>query len=417
MGAGDAPDGNRRRYGDMRILLFDFRAGGHHRIYIERMVGVLAEYAEIVVAAPRSSTEGLRGIRVIDAENSVSPRAGRRETALTRISGKAKAVKELKAFERAESACTPDVSIHLFADQLLPLLVVRRPRMAPRILLLFRPRHHYREAFSSTLSPANQALSTVYERILTVWRNRSDARAILTLDEEAARRWNRGPGVSAHWLPEPPVLCKPKFVDISERSGVVLFGSLAARKGIDLLAHAVVGYRERIPVTLAGNVNPGAREYVSEHVAFMRSHGVDVELLDRRHSEEEALALLSRARCTALPYVNHFGMSRVLVETCVAGTPVVAHSEGLVGHLVRTHGLGLVANATDPTEFGAALVRLYTDDDLWASSVKAAHAFAERYSSECFSNALRGCLAASENDEVRAGSIATRGNERHNGGY
>ncbi len=377
----------------MRILLFDFRAGGHHRLYIERIVDVLQQHAEIVVAAPQSSTEGLHGIRIIDSESSISPRAGRRDTILTRASGRAKAFKELHAFEQAERACAPDISLHLFADQLLPLLILRRPHAFPRILLLFRPRSHYREAFSSKLSPSGMVLATIYERLLHVWRKRSDAQAVFTLDEEAAHRWNRGSGASAYWLPEPPVLFRPQPVDVSERSNVVLFGSLAARKGVDLLAQAVVAHHhERIPVTLAGNIHVGAKEYVAQQVRFMRGQGISVELLDRWHSEEDALTLLARARCTALPYVDHFGMSRVLLESCVAGTPVVAHSAGLVGHLVQTYGLGLVANAADATDFGAALARLYNDNDLWSRSAKATQVFAKRYSGKCFSDALLYCL-------------------------
>jgi glycosyltransferase involved in cell wall biosynthesis len=376
----------------MRILLFDCRDGGHHRLYIERIVDVLRQHAEVVVAAPPSVTEGLCGIRVIDTENSVFARSGSRGAALTRLSGTAKAMTELNALEQAEDDCKPDVSIHLFADHLLPLLVLRRPRATPRILLLFRPRYHYREAFSTALGPSGTALAAIYERILYVWRKRSDARAIFTLDNEAARRWNQSSGVPAYWLPEPPVICRPRPVDASKRSNVVLFGSLTARKGVDLLAQAVVAHSERIPVILAGNIPDGARKYVEQQVTFMRDHGISVELLDRLHSEEAALTLLSRARCTVLPYTEHFGMSRVLLESCVAGTPVVAHSAGLVGYLVRTRKLGLAANATDATEFGAALTRLYNDNDLWTNSARAALVFAEQYSAESFSAALLNCL-------------------------
>jgi glycosyltransferase involved in cell wall biosynthesis len=374
----------------MKVLLFDYRAGGHHGLYIERIVDVLRQHAELVVAAPKSVTECIEGVDIIDTEGSVSTRA--RRTALTRVAGTAKASKELFAFEQAEKYCAPDVSFHLFADRLLPLLILRRPRPVPRVLLLFRPRYHYREAYSTILSPSDRVLAAIYERLLQIWRKRTDAQAIFALDEVAVQRWNMTGGAPAYWFPEPPLIYKPQSVDLCERSGVVLFGSLAPRKGVDLLAQAVIACNGHIPVTLAGNVHISAKEYITRSVALMRNCGVSVEIHDRWHSEEQALALLSRARCTALPYVGHFGMSRVLLESCVAGTPVVAHSSGLVAHLVRTHKLGLVADATNPVAFGAALSRIYNDADLWSSSARAARDFAVRYSAAHFGDALLNCL-------------------------
>jgi hypothetical protein len=69
--------------------------------------------------------------------------------------------------------------------------------------------------------------------------------------------------------------------------------------------------------------------------------GARVELRPRLHSEVEGLRALASARCALLPYHRHSGMSRVLLEACSAGTPVIADNFGLLGYLVRTHGPGI----------------------------------------------------------------------------
>jgi hypothetical protein len=51
-------------------------------------------------------------------------------------------------------------------------------------------------------------------------------------------------------------------------------------------------------------------------------------------------------------------MSGVLVEACSVRTPVGAHHFGLLGHLVRTHGLGLSVDCTDPRALRTAVVTL-----------------------------------------------------------
>lgn len=56
-------------------------------------------------------------------------------------------------------------------------------------------------------------------------------------------------------------------------------------------------------------------------------------------------------------------MSRVLVEACAVGTPVIVHDHALLANLVRRHGLGLVIDCNDSRAFREARVELTTNGD------------------------------------------------------
>jgi glycosyltransferase involved in cell wall biosynthesis len=176
-----------------------------------------------------------------------------------------------------------------------------------------------------------------------------------------------------------------------ERSGCVLFGVLAPRKGIDRLARALTIEPTRVRVVLAGTVEPGYMSELNEHTAAMEAAGVDVELRARHHSELEGLQALASARCALLPYPRHAGMSRVLVEACSVGTPVVADGFGLLGHLVRRHRLGLAVDCADPRALREAVLSL-ADAERSASYSEPLARFAARFTPERFRAALLGGL-------------------------
>jgi glycosyltransferase involved in cell wall biosynthesis len=289
-------------------------------------------------------------------------------------------------------ASLADQTVHLYADHALLHLAAVAPLPGAISLVLYRPRTHYPTAYGAHLPPADRAVALAKEWAVRYWRRRPDAHAVFTLDEEAARRWGEAGGAPAHWLPEPPVATLPARQQTSDRRGCILYGALAPRKGINLLARALTIEPTRVRVVLAGRVEPP--DYLSElkeHAAAMEAAGVDVELRARHHSELEGLRALAAARCALLPYPRHPGMSRVLVEACSVGTPVVADGFGLLGHLVRRHRLGLAVDCTDPGALREAVLSL-ADAERSASYSEPLARFAARFTPERFRAALLGGL-------------------------
>ena len=183
-----------------------------------------------------------------------------------------------------------------------------------------------------------------------------DAQAVFTLDEEAARRWVACPA-QAHWLPEPPVRELP-VEDGRRAGGVRHLGRAPRRKGIELLARALTLRPTPMRLVIAGRPADAYVPELERAVASMEASGVAVELRTHAQSELDGLRALAGAACAVLPYPRHPGMSRVLVESCSVGTPVVAHRFGLLGHLVRAHGLGLSVDCHDPEALRSAVMTM-----------------------------------------------------------
>jgi glycosyltransferase involved in cell wall biosynthesis len=81
-------------------------------------------------------------------------------------------------------------------------------------------------------------------------------------------------------------------------------------------------------------------------------------------------------------------MSRVLVEAASVGTPVVVNDYGLLGHLVREHGIGRAVDRRDAGALRAAITTFTGSPAAVAAHQPALRAFAERYSEAAFGAAL-----------------------------
>jgi hypothetical protein len=100
-------------------------------------------------------------------------------------------------------------------------------------------------------------------------------------------------------------------------------------------------------------------------------------------------------------------MSRVLLEACAVGTPVIVHDRGLLGYLVRRYGLGRAVDCTDRNELRRALLAHVGEGEAEAYQACLAQ-FASRFSAARFQEAVfapfvdpaqtlrsRGCLQGS----------------------
>jgi glycosyltransferase involved in cell wall biosynthesis len=369
-----------------RIALFDWVAGGHHPIYLRRFAEALQSEADVVVAAPDETVRAI-GDGSIAAVSLGRPRPlippARRFTSDVRSVLR----EEIALIERVVDDSRPDHLVHLYADAILPSLV-RGPTFGLSVsLLLFYPRAHYPAAFQTPLRFGERMRAAAKEVLVAAWRRKADAHALLTLDEEAARRWRVRRGAAAHWVPEPPV---PRLADPPrdmERRGCIVYGALAERKGIDLLAAAVAAAPMSLEIVIAGEAERSFLPRLNELVHQMRSAGTTVDVRACRHSETEGLRALAGAKCAVLPYPAHDGMSRVLVEAASVGTPVVVHNRGLLGYLVRRYELGHAIDCRDAAALRQAILQL-AEGEVVAGYRDNLARFASRFSTGAFQRAL-----------------------------
>jgi glycosyltransferase involved in cell wall biosynthesis len=370
----------------VRITLFDWTAGGHHPLYVRRFVEALRSSVDVVVALP---DETLAQIGDLEVE-SASLGAARPALDMSRPlppQHRGLAERELDLFVEAALRTRPDHLVHLYADPVIRRLVKRPVLPAPTTLCIFFPRAHYPGIYGTPLAARELLRARFLEYLVSRWRRRSDAHALFTLDEEAVRGWSTRRGAPPYWLPEPPIQSYAIDSD-SERDGCALYGALAARKGVDLVADAVALAPSTLKIVLGGDVEPDFREPLTAYVAAMEEAGATVELRGHRHSEEEGLRLLAGSRCTLLPYLGKYGMSRVLLEAASVRTPVIAHRAGLVGALVRRHRLGITVDCTDASALRKAMLEM-TVSGVTASFEEALGRFAAGYSADRFRERVR----------------------------
>jgi glycosyltransferase involved in cell wall biosynthesis len=380
----------------MRFLLFDWTVEGHHARYLRCFAEALGTIGEVVVAAPQAiacAVEDLP-VRVAMLPSSRPPvdfglPLGPQHRRL--------AISELELIKNVVSDVQPDHLIHLSADPIIRQLVKRPSLKVATTLFLFCPRAHYPSAYDTPLSCKERLRAWFLEYLVARWRHRPDAYTILTLDQEAARRWARGRG-GAHWIPEPPIGQVPDLPSDGRRSGCILYGSLAKRKGIHLLARAIALEPVSLEVTLAGAVEPGFQEELLTYVEQMRASGAQVHLQTTLLTESEGLKALAGARCAVLPYPQHYTMSRVLVEACYVGTPVIVHHRGLLGHLVRQNSLGVALDCLDPGALRHDLLN-FCGQDLSSQYADAHARFVRMFSRDAFQQAL-GCAFPQPSTQV-----------------
>jgi glycosyltransferase involved in cell wall biosynthesis len=386
-----------------RFLLFDWVSGGHHPVYLRRFAETLRAHGVVAVAAPGTMIDELADLDLeFFALGDKRPSAGNASSATWAL--RSVTTQEVELLASAAEKVRPDHVVHMYADAALPRLAACRRLPRPVTLVLFYPRSHYRAAYQTDLATSDWVRAMGKEALLRAWRHRSDANAVLTLDEEAARRWARNRGAPAYWLPEPPVPLLPERDRrrLPRRTGCILYGALAERKGIDLLSRAVSLEQAPLQVTLAGPVTPGFLPRLEDYVSEMRRSGATVDLRAHPYSELDGLRALAGSRCAVLPYPSHSGMSRVLLESASVGTPVVVHDRGLLGHLVRRHGLGFAVDCHDPRALRRAIVTMTEEPSRLEEYADPLARFSARFSTHNFERALLAPFVRAPSGNARA---------------
>lgn len=379
----------------MQIALFDWNMGGHHARYIRQFSQVLSGIAKVVVALPDEISSAVENLPV----EVFSLGSARPDLDLTQPLGpqhKQLANIELDLFERFAKQVRPDHLVHLCADPIIRRLVERPALPCATSLLLFRPRAHFASAYHSSLPNMEKLRAWFLEFLIMRWKRRPDAHALLTLDEEATKWWTKRLGVRSFWVPEPPIELHSQLHLRRQRQGCILYGSLAPRKGIDLLAQALGSEKTDVKVVIAGSVEHGFEDGLQDYVSMMRKAGAQVELRAHQHSELEGLTALSEARCAVLPYPRHYGMSRVIVEAASVGTPVVAHDYGMLGYLVRRHRLGVTVNCNNPEDLRRTVLSLCDDAGAVERYADSLSRFAKQFSAAVFQKAIIAPFAMSD---------------------
>jgi len=372
----------------MKIILFDLWNGGHNHIYFMRFAEALAEH-EVFIIAPTAVLARIPPLSVhrIDSGQHVREPIpfGQGAKHLTNS-----AMEEIQFIRQVGDEIKPDYFIHMFADHLLPHLEDELFSYSTSFLVLFAS-HHYPESYGVDLTENESRLGLALKQGIVRCRQWVSVQSLIVLDPFLAETLNQKSGCPVIWLPEPPITTVlPEATH--NYADVAFFGAIAHRKGLSRLATSVACTHANIHLVVGGWVEQdGYQDQLNNDVQRMQQAGATVELRLTYHTEQDALALLGSVTCTVMPYHRHFGMSRVLLESCLVGTPIIVHNFGLLAHLVTHYGLGLSVDCDDPLAFADAIEHV-TDRNHWLTYSYACQNFAKLFTSTQFSKSIYNAL-------------------------
>lgn len=153
-------------------------------------------------------------------------------------------------------------------------------------------------------------------------------------------------------------------LDIGDDQIVVLvYGVLSERKGIrDLLTSLRdLGPDINVVVLLAGAQDSSTRELLAEKEVMALCEAGGIKVINDFLDDEREFAVFKLADIVWLGYKNFYGMSGVLLQAGLAGLPVIACKQGMIGWLVQRHGLGETLDTLDSKRITRSIHRLAKD--------------------------------------------------------
>ena len=168
----------------------------------------------------------------------------------------------------------------------------------------------------------------------------------------------------------------PPVEPADRRPEVLLFGTLRANKGVEVLLEAVDRSTGDWRLRVAGRGDAAVEAAVREAAAGGGRVVAELGWVEPTRKSE----LLAGAALVALPYTAFESQSGVLHDAYAHGTPVVAADVGALGDEVREHGVGWLVPPSDAAVLARTLDAAMADLDSRAAASRACRIEAERRS-------------------------------------
>jgi colanic acid biosynthesis glycosyl transferase WcaI len=277
--------------------------------------------------------------------------------------------------------------------------------------ILFRPSVHYHEIGNYKPS-LGERLRDWRKAVLYRGMLRNPAvDVVLTLDpffaDFASEHYPGGKKVAP--VPDPafPVAAVPANDDRTpaglpqDRHVLLLFGALTERKGVLHLLEALRRLPDAVAgktaVIIAGRVAPEISDRFLAKEAHVRREkaGLWLKVENRWLSSAEIAALVRRCDIVLAPYQRFVGSSGVLLWAAHAGKPLLTQEYGLLGRLVRDHGLGIAVDTGNPSDLAAAITDMIEQNPQTLLDTRAAAAFVSQRTPETFASHIYASLRGS----------------------
>jgi len=166
------------------------------------------------------------------------------------------------------------------------------------------------------------------------------------------------------------------------------YGTSSRRKGLHLVARAAATLESDQDFMFACAGKCAGDADSRDDLQLLQNQG-RATLFNRHIDDAEEKLLLAATDAVVLAYSGHYGSSAILSRAAAANRWVIASDEGLVGHRVRNHNLGLTFKTGDVAALRTTLSQAIAlkPEDIAAFTPGLAR-FAAQHSRESFRTAL-----------------------------
>lgn len=199
------------------------------------------------------------------------------------------------------------------------------------------------------------------------------------------------------YLRQTPAVRSRRTIGLGDdQVGILAYGSLTYRKGLDALIRALL--HEQAPKNLVGILAGTASHDVSRLLASagaerLRAEGRLLEFMGFQTDLQEGM-LFAATDMVWVGYRDFSGMSGVALKAAAAGAPIIACQEGLVGWLAEEEQIGLAVDIEDTAALASALSRLAASPNVRARFGAQGKLVAKRHTPEIFASTICDALAA-----------------------
>jgi glycosyltransferase involved in cell wall biosynthesis len=355
----------------VHILVSEMSLSGHHANYLDHIAQMFLSQGHRVTASVRETEVGhpvlvqLRqqhpdGFRV--APLPPPERVDRWLSTLGVVGGELAAWRAFRRFFKGLQKRDPvDRVFYPYLDYCLhATALLGAPSGETRWAgICMRPSFHLRRSGVIAPEPSfARAKERLFHRLLAA----KGLNALFTIDELLCRDTRTtcpGRASRLHHIADPSSLSATMDRDSARsRMGlapdefvVLVYGAIDDRKGVQLLLEGLRNQRFSRPVRIL---------VVGKHTAALRqalAQEPQVTTMDGYADSATEEAAFRSADLVWLGYRSHYAMSGVLVLAAIAGVPVLATHEGLIGWMAREHDLGDVLNVERATDVAQCLAR------------------------------------------------------------
>lgn len=275
----------------------------------------------------------------------------------------------------------------------------------PVVGMLMSVRHHHRAG--GVIGPGTRH-DRLYEALFRRLVGIRTLAGLLAIDEPLIEQLRAAPFAGSekvHFVPDVAALATGMSKATARASLglhddrqllLLAYGSLSERKGVAPLIEAVASRTcpPEVAVLLAGGQDDFTRAVLASPAArALRIAGRLYERVGFLDDQDESL-VHAAADLAWAGYLRFYGMSGVLLQAAAGGLPVIGSREGLVGWLIRQHGLGVDVDVTDAGDVAAGIARLAGDPSARAAAAARGRELARRHTPEAFGAAICDVVAA-----------------------